>query len=95
MLSFLGKLLLKESPFPLNALLQIDLNDSESLADESDEFFNFMGWNDSTEEDEEQKHNFTEEELESSISASIMMMTLMMSTASIRSRVKFYFCFEV
>ena len=50
----------------MNTLFQDDSNDSEDL---SDEFSRFLVLNDLNEE-EEQKRNLTQDELESSISAS-------------------------
>lgn len=54
----------------MNVLFQDDSSDSADVADELNEFFRFMVWNDLSEEEEEQKQSFTENEWESSISDS-------------------------
>ena len=58
--ALLGKNPLDDSSNPLNILFQ---DDSRDLADESDDFFHFMGWNDSSEQEEERKQSFSEDDV--------------------------------
>jgi hypothetical protein len=69
--TYLDKTAPENPPIPLNSLFPEDSTDSdEDLAEELDEFFSFMIWNDLSGEEEEEKSIFIEDkELEGSISA--------------------------
>ena len=71
-------------PVPLNSLFLEDSVSTEDLAEELDEFFRFMIWNDlSGEEEEEEDSSFIEdEEREGSISATTSLLKLMISMTS-------------
>ena len=72
--TYLGKTAPENPPIPLNSLFpedSVSTDSDEDLAEELDEFFRFMIWNDlSGEEEEEEDSSFIEdEEREGSISA--------------------------
>jgi hypothetical protein len=60
---YLGQNCSENQPIPLNSLFPEDTTDSdEDVADELDEFFLFMIWNDFSGEEEEEKSSFIEDE---------------------------------
>ena len=71
--TYLGKTAPENPPVPLNSLFPEDsasTDSDEDLAEELDEFFRFMIWNDLSGEEEEEDSSFIEdEEREGSISA--------------------------
>ena len=58
--TYLGKTAPENPLIPLNSLLPED--STEDLAEELDEFFRFMIWNDWSGEEEEEKSSFIEDE---------------------------------
>jgi len=71
--TYLGKTAPENPPVPLNSLFpedSVSTDSDEDLAEELQEFFRFMIWNDLWEEEEEEDSSFmADEELEGSISA--------------------------
>ena len=83
--TYLGKTAPENPPVSLNSLFpedSVSTDSDEDLAEELDEFFRFMIWNDLSGEEEEEDSSFIEDEgREGSISADItvILMTLMMT----------------
>ena len=71
--TYLGKTAPENPPLPLNLLFpedSVSTDSDEDLAEELDEFFRFMIWNDLSGEQEEEDSSFIEdEEREGSVSA--------------------------
>jgi hypothetical protein len=84
--NYLGKTAPENPPVPLNSLFPEDsasTDSDEDLAEELDEFFRFMIWNDLSGEEEEEDSSFIEdEELEGSISATDLFAELMILMTS-------------
>ena len=82
--TYLGKTAPENPPVSLNSLFpedSVSTDSDEDLAEELDEFFRFMIWNDLSGEEEEEDSSFIEdEEREGSISATDQMMILMISS---------------
>jgi len=78
--TYLGKTAPENPPVPLNSLFPEDsasTDSDEDLAEELDEFFRFMIWNDLSGEEEEEDSSFIEdEEREGSVSATDLLLKL-------------------